>query len=128
IIPRGSQLVGSYGSETSAGQNRLFVYWTELRTPDGRTFDLGEMASVDATGASGIRGRRQTGFLTTLLQGVLIGTLQNSLSTGAEASDLATAARIATGQTASSMTDRYLESRLSQGPRFTVRAGTVVNV
>lgn len=129
IIPRGAQLLGSYDNQTASGQRRLFVYWTEMRFPDGRVFELARSSAVDATGASGVTGRRQTGFLTALLQGALLGTVQNVVQgEQSEASDLQSAARIATGQSVGSVAERYMEQQLAKGPRFTVKAGTVVNV
>ena len=129
IIPRGAQLLGSYDNQTTSGQRRLFVYWTEMRFPDGRVFKLERSSAVDATGASGVTGRRQTGFLTALLQGALLGTVQNLVQgPQSEVTDLQSAARIATGQSVGSVAERYMEQQLAKGPRFTVKAGTVVNV
>jgi type IV secretory pathway VirB10-like protein len=128
IVPQGSQLLGSYDDQTQLGQKRLFIYWTKLQFQDGRVFDLQKSASVDASGASGLAGRRQTGFFTALVQGALIGTVQNLGRGGEQTSDLASAARIATGQSTASVLDSYIGQRLSRGPRFTLKAGTVLNV
>ena len=128
VIPRGSQLLGSYDNQTQVGQTRLFIYWTQLQLQDGRIFDLQNSPSVDARGASGLSGRRQTGFLTALVQGALIGTVQNLAGGAEQTTDLASAARIATGQSTANVLDNFLGQQLTRGPRFTVRAGTVLNV
>lgn len=130
VIPRGSQLIGAYDNQTQLGQQRLFLYWTELRLPDGRVIDLEQSSTLDANGASGVTGRRQTGFLTALVQSALIGTLRNATSSAesAETGDLTRAAQIATGQSTTSVAERYLEQQMTRGTRFTVRAGTVLNV
>ena len=131
VIPRGSQLLGSYSNQTEVGQQRLFVYWTQVRFPDGRVFDLNRSATLDARGASGLTGRRQTGFLTAIVQGALLGLAQNAGRGGtrrAEGADLAEAARIATGQAVGTVTERYLEGQLKRGTRFTIKAGTVLNL
>ena len=132
VIPRGAQLLGSYSNQTQVGQQRLFVYWTQVRFPDGRVFDLDRPATLDATGASGLTGRRQTGFLTALVQATLLGLAQNagqgSAGGASQSSDLAEAARIATGQAVGTVTERYLEDQLKRGTRFTIPAGTVLNL
>lgn len=130
IIPRGSQLIGAYDNNTQMGQQRLFLYWTELRLPDGKVIDLQQSSTLDANGASGVTGRRQTGFLTALVQSALIGTMRNVTSSAesTETGDLTRAAQIATGQATTSVAERYLEQQMTRGTRFTVRAGTVLNV
>ena len=132
VIPRGSQLIGSYSDQTRVGQKRLFVYWTQVRFPDGRVFDLDRSATLDTAGASGLTGRRQSGFLTAIVQSALLGLAQNagqgSARGTAQSSDLAEAARIATGQATGTVAERYLENHLKRGTRFTIKAGTVLNL
>lgn len=128
VIPRGSQLVGSYANTTTTGQQRLFVYWNSLRLPDGRIFDLGRAGALDAYGASGLTGKRQSGFLASLVQATLLGIAQNATGSQSSSSDLTNAAKIASGQAVGTVAERYLSERLAAGPRFTIAAGTVVNV
>lgn len=54
LIPRGSRLIGEYGSETQSGQNRMLVNWIRLIRPDGVTIAIGSPAS-DPLGGGGIR-------------------------------------------------------------------------
>lgn len=128
LIPRGSTLLGSYGQNTSAGQSRLFVYWTRLMYPDGRILNLGQTGSVDAKGASGLIGKRQTGFLSSLLGATLINLAQSAGQTNTTPSDLAQVAQAAAGAGVGTVTSRYLEERFTRGPRFTIKAGTIANV
>lgn len=130
LIPRGSQLIGRYDNQTQAGQERLFIFWDEVQLANGGSIDLNNAATVDAAGASGVTGRRNGNFLTTLLGATLLNLAQNAGQTQAasDASDLAAAARIATGQAGATVTEQYLNQRLSRGTRFTIPAGTVLNV
>ena len=132
VIPKGTQLVGRYGSETIAGQGRLYVYWQEARFPNGRVINLDDSGSVDVTGASGLTGRRNGNFLTAVLQGSLIGLAQSAARGGQvqsnTATDLASAARIATGQATASVTEQYLQRSINQGTRFHIKAGTEFNI
>ncbi len=128
VIPRGSMLLGSYGDDAAQGQKRLFIYWTRLLFPDGTSVDLQKAGGVDAAGASGLKGRRRTGFVTALLGGALLNLVQNAGRKNTTSSDLATAARAATQASVGTVADRYLESALSRGSSFAVKAGTILNV
>ncbi|RED12669.1 TrbI/VirB10 family protein [Parasphingopyxis lamellibrachiae] len=55
LIPRGSRLIGQYGTSLTAGQNRVLVEWTRLVRPDGATIAL-DSPSADRLGRPGIRG------------------------------------------------------------------------
>ena len=53
LIPQGTRIVGTYGSSTSYGQERIMIAWQRLIYPDGRTLDLGTMPGSDPSGYSG---------------------------------------------------------------------------
>ncbi len=55
LLEKGSALDGEYGSVTQNGQQRLFVVWDRIRTPDGVQIDL-KSPGTDALGTSGIPG------------------------------------------------------------------------
>ena len=61
LIPRGSRLVGEYGSDVAPGQNRALISWTRLIRPDGVTIAL-ESPSVDTLGRGGVRASVNTHF------------------------------------------------------------------
>ena len=61
LIPRGSRLVGEYGSEVAPGQNRALIRWTRLIRPDGVTIAL-DSPSVDTLGRGGVRASVNTHF------------------------------------------------------------------
>jgi len=127
VIPRGSMLVGTYASQTRPGQRRLFITWTRILFPNGVALDLEQAGGVDADGASGIKGRRRTGFFTAILGTAMISTAQNVGRKDTTNSDIAEAARIATGTAVGTLSDQYFGNTLSQGPTFAVRAGTILN-
>lgn len=54
LIPRGSRLIGTYGADTQAGQNRLLIRWTRLIRPDGTTIAL-DSPATDPLGAPGVK-------------------------------------------------------------------------
>ena len=57
LIPRGTRLVGTYDSRLVLGQGRLFVAWTRMVLPDGRSLTLSGLASKDLRGQAGLTGR-----------------------------------------------------------------------
>ena len=136
LIPRGAQLVGTYGSDARTGQKRLFIVWTDLRLPGSEdTLSLDRYGTLGGDGASGVRGRRATGLLAALGAAVLFDLAGNATAilTDGEASpdnesDLGALLAAATGNATSRVADRYLGDLLSRGPRFRVEAGARMNV
>ncbi len=109
------------------GQRRLSITWTRILFPNGVALDFEQARGVDADGASGIKGRRRTGFFTAVLGTALISTAQNIGRKDTTNSDIAETARIATGTAVGTLADQYFGNTLSQGPTFAVRAGTILN-
>lgn len=77
LIPRGSRLIGEYGSDTAQGQKRAMVAWSRLIRPDGVTIALGSPA-VDPVGRGGIRANVNTHFFERFAGAIL----QSSLDIG----------------------------------------------
>ena len=137
LIPRGSWLVGTYGSNARTGQRRLFVSWTDLRLPDGTPVPLGGTGSLGADGASGIKGRRSTGLWTALGAAVLFDLAGNAsqiliaAETGqapTRQSGLAELLGAAAGNSTAKVAEQYLGEILARGTRFRVDAGARMNV
>ena len=57
LIPQGSRLVGTYDSKVAYAQSALLVVWQRIIFPDASSIDLEGMASQDAEGRSGARGK-----------------------------------------------------------------------
>ena len=137
LIPRGSWLVGTYGSNTRSGQRRLFVSWTDMLLPDGTPVPLGGTGSLGADGASGVKGRRSTGLWTALGASVLFDLAGNAsqiliaAKTGeapVREGGIADILGGALGNSTSEVSERYLGEILERGTRFRVDAGARMNV
>ncbi len=137
LIPRGSWLVGTYGSGARTGQRRLFVSWTDLLLPDGTPVPLGGTGSLGADGASGVKGRRSTGIWTALGAAALFDLAGNAsqiliaTETGQapERQDgLAEVLGTAVGNSTSQVGQQYIGELLDRGTRFKVDAGARMNV
>lgn len=57
LIPQGARLIGTYSSQNSYGDTRVFLTWDRLLMPDGSSLDLPQMAATDGAGAAGLQAR-----------------------------------------------------------------------
>lgn len=78
LIPRGSRLIGEYGSDASQSQHRLLINWVRLVRPDGATMALGSPAA-DAVGAAGVKASVNSHFLSRFADALL----QTAMNVGA---------------------------------------------
>ncbi len=63
LIPQGTKLFGTYGSEVIYGQDRVFVVWNRLIFPDGKNIDIGEMNGTDQSGYAGFNDKVNNHYL-----------------------------------------------------------------
>jgi len=83
LLERGTKLVGETRGQVQAGSPRLFVLWTEARTPEGVVVPL-DSPSTDELGRSGLSGfidwhwwqRFGTAILITTVDGLVQGETQ----------------------------------------------------
>ncbi len=54
LIPAGARLIGQYGSGANFGDERVFLGFSRLIFPDGRSLDLGAMPGMTGAGYSGL--------------------------------------------------------------------------
>jgi len=89
LLERGTKLVGETRGQVQQGQPRLFVLWTEARTPTGVVVPLAS-PGTDELGRSGLSGeidrhwwlRFGTAILITVIDGAVQGLTQHSGNSG----------------------------------------------
>lgn len=86
LIPRGSRLIGEYGSDTESGQKRMLVNWIRLIRPDGATIAIGSPAS-DPLGQGGIRAKVNSHFFERFAGAILQSALDVGVNLAARAAD-----------------------------------------
>jgi type IV secretory pathway VirB10-like protein len=55
LAPQGSKLIGTYDSQLVFGQSRVFLAWTRLILPNGKSLDLPREPGADAAGYAGVQ-------------------------------------------------------------------------
>jgi type IV secretion system protein TrbI len=55
LVPQGSKLIGTYDSQLVFGQSRVFLAWTRLILPNGKSLDLPREPGADAAGYAGLQ-------------------------------------------------------------------------
>ncbi|MHB8286253.1 MAG: TrbI/VirB10 family protein, partial [Caulobacteraceae bacterium] len=63
LIPQGSRLIGSYGSDAGYGQTRVLVAWQRIVFPNGNALDIGSMPGADSAGYSGFHDKVNNHYL-----------------------------------------------------------------
>ena len=125
LIPQGARLIGAYESKIDSGQSRVFITWSRIINPDGRSFSLDNLSASDLSGYSGLKDRvdNHTGKL------LKAGLLSTMLGVGAELGrpnrEDAIAASIRDGiqGTANTAGQKIIERQLLAQPTLTIRPG-----
>lgn len=89
LLERGSKLVGETRGQVAQGMSRLFIVWTEARTPTGVVVEL-DSPGTDELGRAGVTGTVNNHFwsrfgaalLVTVIDGTLQGVAQHQESSG----------------------------------------------
>lgn len=140
LVPKGSRVIGVYNSAVSVGQARLQAAFTRLEFPNGATIDLGNAASADTLGGSGIPGEVNNHFFRIFGSALAIAGLTYAVerrvaqdartgnggvivSTGAAA----TPGTVAT-QAFTEVGKNVLDRHQNIGPTIFVPAGTRINI
>lgn len=136
LIPKGSMLVGAYGSAVAVGQNRLAVAWSRLIFPDGRAIGLGSLETKDARGAGGLRGDVDNHYGTIFTNAILLSLVGAGVGiatydAGAGYLDRPSPRSVVGGSVASEVGDasrEMLRRGMNVRPTVTLEAGQPFNV
>lgn len=130
LIERGSTVVGEYERGLQQGQNRVFVLWTRVKTPNGVTMNL-DSPGTDPLGASGLPGKVNNHFFqrfgAALLLSVIDGALDYASARRGSGDNNINYYSAATDRT-SDLSDKILEKTINIPPTLYKNQGERINI
>lgn len=130
LIPQGSRLIGTYDSVIAFGQKRALVVWQRIIMPDGSSIVIENLPATDTGGYAGLED--EVDFHTwRLLKGIVLSTLLGvgtELTFDEDESDLVSAIRESSQDSANQVGQRITERNLNIQPTITIRPGWPLRV
>lgn len=126
LLPRGTKLVGETRGQVQQGSARVFVLWTEARTPSGVVIPLGS-PGTDALGRSGLAGKVNRHFWQRFGAAILVSVINGGIQYGIESQNQGGALIYDPGATQEVMTEA-LKGTVNIPPTVTVANGSRIQV
>jgi len=126
LLPRGTKLVGETRGQVQQGSARVFVLWTEARTPSGVVIPL-DSPGTDALGRSGLAGKVNRHFWQRFGAAILISLINGAVEYGVQSQNQGGAVIYDPGATQEVMTDA-LKGTVNIPPTVTVANGSRIQV
>ncbi len=136
LVPQGSRLVGSYGSDVAYGQSRVLVGWQRIIFPDGKALDIGSMSGADGAGFAGFTDKTNNHYLRIfgsafLMSGITAGVAlsqdRGNMGNG-DSQRASDAMSEALGQQLGQVTAAMIQKNLNIAPTLEIRPGYRFNV
>ncbi|WP_052761395.1 TrbI/VirB10 family protein [Sedimenticola thiotaurini] len=131
LIPQGTQLVGTYDSRVTYGQNRALVVWTRLVYPDGSALELGNMGGTDMAGYAGFEDQVDNHYFRIFGSALLMSVISAGYAIATDddsQSDNEQSAQQEIAREMSQTSDRILRKNLNLQPTIKIRPGYKFNV
>ncbi|MDE2028192.1 MAG: TrbI/VirB10 family protein, partial [Candidatus Omnitrophica bacterium] len=135
LIPQGTQIIGSYDSKVTFGQNRVLVVWDRLIFPDGSSIDLDRMQGVDISGYAGLNERVNNHYFKMYANALLLSfvgagydALNNNSSNNNGQLNAQQQVAANVGQQLSNVASKTLEKNIDVQPTITVSPGHRFNI
>ena len=127
LLERGTQLVGEVRDQVQQGMARVFVLWTEARTPDGIVVPL-DSPGTDALGRAGVAGRVNRHFWQRFGAAMLISVVDAGAQALAQGSNRGGSALIVNPSGSAEVMTEALRGTVAIPPTVNVRQGTRIQV
>ena len=127
LLERGTKLVGETRGAVQAGQRRLFVLWSEARTPAGVVVELAS-PGTDALGRSGVTGDVDTRFAARFGAAILISLIDAAAAAVVAAQSDGSGSVVIAPQGASDVMSEVLRSTVNVPPTIRVAQGERLQV
>jgi type IV secretion system protein VirB10 len=126
LLPRGTKLVGETRGQVEQGTSRVFVLWTQARTPSGVVIPL-DSPGTDALGRSGLAGKVNRHFWQRFGAAILISVINGAVQYGVQSQNQGGAVIYDPGATQGVMTEA-LRGTVNIPPTVTVANGSRIQV
>lgn len=126
LLERGTKLVGETRGEVQQGQSRIFVLWTEARTPSGVVVPL-DSPGTDALGRSGLAGRVERHFWERFGAAILVSVIDGAVQAGIQSTSNGGAVIVNPSGTQDVMTE-VLKGTVNIPPTIAVDQGSRIQV
>jgi type IV secretion system protein VirB10 len=127
LLERGTKLVGETRGGVRQGQRRLFVLWSEARTPNGVTVEL-DSSGTDALGRSGVTGAVDTHFAARFGAAILISVIDAGTAALVAAQSDGGSSVVITPSGASDVVSEVLRQTVGIPPTIRVAQGARMQV
>jgi len=127
LLERGTKLVGETRGQVQQGQARVFVLWTEARTPSGVVVPL-DSPGTDELGRAGLRGEVQRHFFQRFGAAMLVSLIDGAVQAGVQASAHSAGPVIYTPSGSQEVLTEVLKDTLRIPPTVVKRNGERIEV
>ena len=127
LLERGTKLVGETRGQVQQGQARLFVLWTQARTPAGVVVPL-DSPGTDELGRSGLSGQVQRHFWERFGAAILVSVIDGALQAGVQAASHGNGAVIYAPSGSQDIATEVLKDTLQIAPTIIKHNGDRIQV
>ena len=127
LLDRGTKLIGETRGQVQQGMARVFVLWTEARTPGGVVVPL-DSPGADELGRSGLPGDVNRHFWQRFGAAILISTIDGAVQAGVQSASRGSGTVIYNPSPAQDVTSEVLKNTLSIAPTVTKNNGDRIQV
>jgi type IV secretion system protein VirB10 len=128
LLERGTKLIGETRGEARAGQSRLFVLWSEARTPRGIIVPLAS-PGTDALGRSGVPGHVDTHFSERFGAAILVSVINGAIDAAVQAQNKSGGNSVVLNtQSSQDVLTEILRSTVSIPPTIQIAHGSRIQV
>lgn len=127
LLERGTKLVGETRGQVAQGSSRLFVLWTEARTPSGVIVPLAS-PGTDELGRSGLAGEVDRHFFERFGAAMLVSVIEGVVQAGVQASRGNNGAVIVNPSSTQDVMTEVLKNTIAIPPTVTKRQGDRIQV
>ena len=127
LLERGSKLVGETRGQVAQGMSRLFIVWTEARTPTGVVVEL-DSPGTDELGRAGVTGTVNNHFWGRFGAALLVTVIDGTLQSVAQHQQTSGSTVVLNPQGGQQVIDDILRNTINIPPTISINPGARVQV